>query len=490
MSQTRKKLYLPGVLYSFILMLLLVSQPVLCQVKHTTLPLSLEGAVDSAMNNNPKVRQYKALVKQKEYLLKAAKGNYLPSVDANGGYTWLSKNPEVNMGLVKNSLDESLQAYSQALAQSGAIPADMLPVLGGIMQQVSQMPMSNIVIDQNKFPNLNVAAVQPIYTGGKITAGLRFAKADKKSAEQQLEEVKDRLIRETLKNYYSVVLLQKVVQTRERVLAGMRKHERQAEKAYDVGMINRQDLLRAKVAVANAERDLSDDKNKLSLAMMALKTNMGIQSEVSIVLTDTLKFKAVPLDIENLQQQALLHQPIFKMINQQEKMVQQKKIVERSAFLPQVAVWGQYSAFQDEYPVEMPPAMIGVQATINLFDGFKKINNLKATRRQQQQVVEAREYAHQQVNLWINQSYRKVLNARERYLKMKPTVTLSDENLKVTEKRFQEGLSKSIDVIDARLMDEKIRIEQLHSLYDYNIALADVYLATGQPEKAIEVLKR
>ncbi len=490
MSQTRKRLCLPALGHSFVLLLLVLSLPFISRAQQFATPLSLEAAVDSAMNNNHKVQQYQELVKQKEYLVKAAKGNYLPSVDANGGYTWLSKNPEVNMGLVKNSLDEGLQAYSQALAQSGAIPADMLPVLGGIMQEVSQMPMSNLVIDQNKYPNLNLSVVQPLYTGGKITAGLRYAKADKESAEQQLKEVKDRLTRETLKNYYSVVLLQKVVETRQRVLAGMRKHERQAEKAYDVGMINRQDLLRAKVAVANAERDLSDDENKLSLAMMALKTNMGMPSGASVVLTDTLKFKAVPLDIENLQQQALLHQPVFKMINQQEKMVQQKKAVERSSFLPQVALWGQYSGFQDEYPVVMPPAMIGIQAKINLFDGFKKVNNLKATKRQQQQVVEAREYAHQQVNLWINQSYRKVMDAQERYLKMKPTVALSDENLKVAEKRFQEGLSKSIDVIDARLMDEKIRIEQLHSLYDYNIALADVYLATGQPEKAIEVLKR
>lgn len=452
--------------------------------------LTLRAAVDSAMNNNSQVKQYRQLVQQKEYLVKAAKGNYFPTINANGGYTYLSKNPEVNMDQVKNSLNANLQQVGQALAQSGTVPANMLPLLGGIMQGLSQMPLSNVVIDQQQYPNLNITAVQPVYSGGKIVAGLRFAKADAEKARQQLREVENKLTRETIKNYYSVVLLNQVIKTRENVLAGMRKHESQAEKAYKLGMINTQELLRAKVAVANAERDLSDDQNKQSLALMALKTNMGLKQNTPLALTNTLKFTVVPLNLENLQQDAKLHQPIFKLIDQQEKMVQQKKVVDRSAFLPQVAAWGEYSAFQDQYPVIMPPVSVGIQAKINLFDGLKKINRIKATRHLQKQIVNARKYANQQVGLWVNQSYRKALDAQERYLKMKPTLALSAENLKITEKRFQEGLSKSIDVIDARLLDEKIQIERLHSLYEYNLALADVYLATGQPEKAVEILNR
>jgi hypothetical protein len=45
-------------------------------------------------------------------------------------------------------------------------------------------------------------------------------------------------------------------------------------------------------------------------------------------------------------------------------------------------------------------------------------------------------------------------------------------------------------VIDSRLLDEKIKIERLQSLYEFNLALADVYLATGQAQKAVEIFNR
>jgi outer membrane protein TolC len=138
----------------------------------------------------------------------------------------------------------------------------------------------------------------------------------------------------------------------------------------------------------------------------------------------------------------------------------------------------------------MPPVMVGVQAKINIFNGFKKFHKIKSTHYIKNQVEEARNNAISQINLWVSQSYLKAMNAQDRYLKMKPVLALTSRNLVISEKRFQEGLSKSIDVIDSRLLDEKEQTESLQALYDYDIALSEVYFATGQPEKAVQILNR
>jgi len=113
---------------------------------------------------------------------------------------------------------------------------------------------------------------------------------------------------------------------------------------------------------------------------------------------------------------------------------------------------------------------------------------LKSTRNLARQVELADKYAHEQINLWINKSWRDATYKKERYLKMKPSVELARKNLEINEKRFTEGLGKSIDVIDARLLYEGAEVERLKSLYDYYLALADLYLATGAPQKAVELL--
>ena len=451
--------------------------------------LDLRSAVDSALNNNNKIKQYQQVVQQKNYLNKAAVGNFLPSIDLAGGYTYMSQNPEINMDQVKGSIDNIAGKYGAGIAgQLGLSPEVQQQVYQTVVDAASKVPAYNVVVDQQQYPSLNVVALQPIFLGGKIIAGKRYAAAELEYANQDLVQVSNEIIRETVERYYGVVLLQQVILTRKEVLAGMKKHESQAVRAIEIGVIPAHELLRAQVAVANAERDLSDDENKLALAQMALKTSLGMDQSFQIETSDKFEYKMHPVELTSLESEARQNQPIFKMIEQKKVMVDQQHALDVSEFLPQIVAWGEYGWFREEYPVIMPPYMIGIQAKVNLFHGLKKYNNLKATQYLSKEVEAAQKYASSQVDLWVNKSYREVLNKEERYVKMKPTVELASKNLDINEKRFQEGLSKSIDVIDARLLYEGMVVERLKSLYDYYIALADLYLATGNPDKVVTLL--
>jgi len=454
-----------------------------------TLQLSLEAAVDTALNNNIKIQQYKQAVLQKEYLSKAAVGNFFPSIDVMGGYTYFSKNPEVNMGQVKESVDDMFGKYGVVIAQELDLSQeDQKIIYDKIVGGLGKLPAYNIVVDQQNYPNLNITALQPIFLGGKIIAGKRFAEAEQEYASLDLQQVSNEIIKETIERYFGVVLLSEVVDVRKQVVTGMLKHEKQAKKAIEVGVIPQHELLRAQVAVANAQRDLSDDENKLELAKIALKTSLGLNKSITVIATDSLKFRIAAINLNDLQTQAISTQPIFGMIEQKKVMVNQQHALDVSEFMPQVAAWGEYGFFREEYAVIMPPAMIGIQARINLFHGLGKVNKLKATKYLMEEVSKAEIYAHDQVNLWVESSYREVLNSEEKYRKMKPTVALSKKNYEIIAKRFQEGLSKSIDVIDSRLLYEGIELERLKSLYDYYIALSELYLATGNPEKVVKML--
>ncbi len=458
-------------------------------VGQQTINLSLAAAVDSALMNNIKIQQYKQVVSQKQYLTKAAIGNFFPSIDVMGGYTYFSKNPEINMSQVKGSIDELFGNYGALIAQQLELPPETQQIIyDEIMVGMGKLPAYNVVVDQQQYPSLNFTALQPIFLGGKIIAGKRFAEAELDYASADLRQISNEIIKETITRYFGVVLLNEVIETRKQVLVGMLKHEKQAKKAIQVGVIPAHELLRAQVAVAQAQRELSDDINKLDIAQMGLKTSIGLSQEIMVITTDSLKFRMAAINLGNLQMEARQEQPIFGMIAQQKIMVDQQHALDVSEFLPQIAAWGEYGFFREEYPVIMPPAMIGVQARLNIFHGLSKYNKLKSTKYLTEEVLRAEEYAHQQVSLWVASSYREVLNSEEKYRKMKSTVELAAKNMEINEKRFQEGLSRSIDVIDSRLLYEGVVLERLSSLYDYYLALADLYLATGNPEKVVDML--
>ena len=471
-----------------ILLIFILTVPGNLRAQQPVLRLNLSAALDSAMLNNAQIRQYQEKVEQKKYLKKSAVGNFFPSLNVNGGFTWFSQNAELNMSMFKEGVDNMLIGYGALIGKGLQLSPAAQQILVKTISNVKKLPPVNIEINGQNYPNFNVTLFQPIFTGGKIIAGKKFATAELNYSDVELQKTKNEIIKETIDRYYAVVLLKAVVKTRKQVVAGMKRHEQDAEKAIKIGMIPPYTRLRAEVAVANAQRDLSDDENKLKLAKMALKTSMGMHIPTDIEVTDTLKFQVCPLNISQLKSDAVNHQPVFRMIEEKKVMVKQKYNLDIAAFMPQIGAWGTYSTFRDKYPVIPSPFVIGVQAKINLFRGAKKINELKATRHLAKEVDAAEQYAHEQVNLWVNKSYNEVLNKQERYRKLQPTIALAKKNYEITMKSFHEGMAKSTDVIDARLLYEKAQIEAYHTLYDYYVALSNLYLATGNPEKLLNVL--
>ncbi len=451
--------------------------------------LSLEQAIDSAMANNQKVKQYQEAVLEKEYMRKAATGNYSPQISLNAGYTWFSKNSEINMSQVKESVDDVAGRYGAFIVKElGLSDEAQEDIYNRITTGLGKLPAYNIEIDQQQFPNLNIYALQPIFTGGKIIAGRRAAEAEYELSQIDFEEKSNEVFKEVVTRYLQVAMLREVVETRQEVVNGIKQHEREANRAVEIGMIPPHEVLRAQVAVANAEREMDDDKNKLELAGLALKTAIGLDEHFQLDLTDALVYRLAYLSLDSLTANAKANQPIFRMIDQKQVLIEQKLALNRSEFMPQIAAFGQYGVFRDQYPVIMPPFVLGVQLNMKLFGGFKEINTLKSSRHLQNQLTFAREYADKEINLWVNKAYTDVVNYQERYQKLKPTVELAKKNLEINQKRFKEGVGKSIDVIDAEMLYSGAKTERLYSLYQYYEALTELYLATGRPEKVVDVL--
>jgi outer membrane protein TolC len=144
--------------------------------------------------------------------------------------------------------------------------------------------------------------------------------------------------------------------------------------------------------------------------------------------------------------------------------------------------------FREDLPIVPPKFIVGVQAQLNIFNGFKDVNKLKVSKHLRAEVKNAKAYASQQIRLLVESNYMNTLNQQKLYNSQITTVNLAKENLRINTRRFEEGLGKSIDVIDASLLYEKSKIEQLVALDGYYKAIANLYTAIGQPEKIIPII--
>jgi len=456
--------------------------------------ISISEALQISYANNEKIKQYNERLQQKVYEDKAAKGNFLPSLNLLGGYSYLSENIEVSTSQISTTLDNLgakygaafVAAYGEQIGLSGVSTESAYSTLASVLGQFPAYP--NMEVDNQQFPTAALTATQPLFTGGKIIAAKKYAKAELRSADIELRQVKDEIANELIERYLNVVLLKQIVNTRQEVYDGMLKHKEQTERAVELEILPKHVLLRAQVAVADAQKDLNNDLNKKEMAITALRTTMNLPDSIQFKVMDSIIYKELYLDFEELLTTAYAKQPVLGMIDQKEEMAKQALALEKAKFMPNIAAFGTYNMFREELPVILPKFMVGVQAQVNLFNGFKDINNLKAKKHLKKEAENAKEYATKQIHLLVQSNYLTALNQQKLYNSLTATVALAKENLRINTRRFEEGLGKSIDVIDASLLYKKSKIEQLVALNGYYQAIANLYTATGEPEKIISFI--
>lgn len=459
------------------------------------LKMNLNEAVSTALQNNEKIKQYQQKIEQKEFDDLAAIGNFLPSVNFDASFTHLNDNMVIDLSPIRDVII-TLQSSNQAeLTNLGNILSGKAPLTTVQKDAVkiqaanslnSLIPAFSETFKKQDYKTGTFTATQPLFVGGKLLAAKNAAAAEKESAKIEFIKTKNEIISEVVDRYMRVLLLSEVIKTRKNVLDGMTQHKKDAQKLYDEGLIANHHLLRAQVAVSEAERNLENDQNNFILAVTALKNSLGVNESENVSLTDSLVYKSFGDSLATLQTLANEQQPILKIVEQKKILAGQNFNAARSSFLPTIAAFGKYEIYPEYLSSLEPRWAVGVQMKYNLFNGFKDYLKLQSAKHLEEEVEFAGADAKKKIELWVTKSFLEVRNSKTRFEKLKATSELAEENLRQNEKRFSTGMGTSLEVIDARLSLEKVQIDRLLTLYQYYSSLADLYLASGNP---IEILK-
>lgn len=458
--------------------------------------ISLNDAVSLALENNERVLQYKARLASKEFENKANWGNFLPSINIQGSYTHLNNNLQIDLNPIRD-------AMIQLQANNSAEISNIYNILGGgasftneqkfvaynksVNTLNSAIPSFVETLKKQDYNSASFVGIQPLFLGGKLIAAKKYSSAEEKAAMFELKKVENEIITEVAKSYMQNLLLHEIVATRKNVLSGITQHMKNAEKLFNQGVIANYHLLRAEVAVAEAERNLINDVNNLELAEIKFKSIIGFHEAQKIGFSDSLKYSELGDSIEYFMNKAKKDQPIIKMIEQKRVSAEQNYNLARSEFLPQIAAFGKYELYPEYLSALEPRWAVGVNVKMNIFSGLKDYHKLQSASAIEDEVRFIKEGAEKKVNLWINKTYRDVKNSAVEFTKLKSTIKLAKENFRQNSKRFNNGMGTSLEVIDSRLTLEKIEIDIQVSLYDYYSAIAELENASGNSLELLNI---
>jgi len=327
----------------------------------------------------------------------------------------------------------------------------------------------------------SVQAIQPLFTGGKLLAGKRAAHAKQNVAKDKLALSQQKTTKETVQTYFTVSLLEQVVNLRENVLDGIKEHQRQAESLVKSGVMPSATLLRANVAVAEAERNLISDRNHLETAKAALRKQIGAEEDAELLLLDTLNFQPCDENFEFFVAKMEISQPILQQLKHTRDLAKQGMNAERADYVPTVVGFGRYEFVPEDLSVLEPRWAVGISASLTVFDGTRRTQEMQVAKHRVRQVEYTRSDVEKSLRLLIEKNFRDMRSAEAMYFRLAADIDLAEENLRQNTLRFNNGVGTSLDVIDVRLALERAQLQRLSSLYDYTMAWLELSVASGDP---------
>lgn len=277
--------------------------------------------------------------------------------------------------------------------------------------------------------------------------------------------------------YYRLQLLQEQLNVIEKSLETARENERQAGNFFEQDIISKADYLAANVRLLELQSRLSRVKNQMETARDNLRYLLNMEEKVTIVPTDSLQVQPLVEKMEaeestNSELQALKYQ-----ISAAEQMLKSAKF----SFMPSLNIFGSYE-FNDDVLLGTGGENYIVGATLkwNLFSGYNKIGKVSESRAQLKKAELAYESKRFRNRLDIKEAKRSIEHAKTQLELARSSVEQAAEDLRIRRNRYEEGLEKTTDLLQAETKLSQSRFQQLTAMYKYNIGVATLELLLEQ----------
>lgn len=458
---------------TILLVLLFIPDLSLAQEPH---PLSLDEAIEIMLVNNPAIaastHHYEATRNER----KAINGSRLPQLSFTGGYTYMSDNISIDANHLKQGFNDISSSFITSSVTAGFLSpqtASLLQELGSTVQNLDW----SYTLQKRSTGFIGAEVSIPIFLGGKINAATRAASIKENIASQQIDEIKNSLISELVACYYGVIIAQRVVDVRRRVVAGIARHLSDTEALEQQGMIARSERLYVEYKMAEAKRELLDAELNLSTIRQALQNTLFTSADYE---PNGVMFTLKSLeDVEYYKHQAISNNPALYQLSLQRNLAYEASRLQRAEFFPQVVAAGGATLYRYQLSSLLPRWMIGVNVNFKIFDGLGRERRYAASKQIIREVENITQKAQADIEVWVEEIYNTLLNYQNTITSLESSLNFAEEYLEAQRIAFTEGWCTAAELIDAELNLAKSQTERIEAAYSYDVALAKLLEISG-----------
>lgn len=422
----------------------------------------LQQLISKGLNKSQTVNIKSIEAQQAKLDQRLAKSVFIPKVTLNGSYTRL--NDDITFD---QDTQDLLVATQKLLIKEGA----GLPFNASFPDGIPLMDTPNLQ-DKNILKT-SVDMDWVLFSGLEASNAIKASKHKESSLNYLGMAEKDKLALKIIETYDKLALVyasEKVLTTSEEYL---NEQEHFVKKAIENGLatpIGRKKIELAQQQLAGKKLEFQHNK---TLLIEVLNQLTGESRDNLQILRPELKSFSLN-SISNTEKRNEV-----KALEEAEQATLYKSKMEKSHFIPKVALKGHYEFIQDYLSLLDPKWYVGVGIQWNIFDGNQSHLKAKKSKLESQIYRQRIEEAEEMIDLSIvkaEQTYQSTLQSSKIVEK---EIELATDTYEMIDKQYKNDLASINDVLDALNDLEKANFKLQESFFDQRRAVTDLLHAKG-----------
>jgi outer membrane protein len=424
--------------------------------------LTLEESKQLALRNNCAVRNSRLEVSAAKQIRKAAFTKYFPSITAGG------------------AVFESQKNMMEIVTHGGNLPVyDGNPANLRQATQFAYFPGSTMgMFKSGTFGMISV--IQPVFAGGRIVNGNRLASLGKAVSEYKDRLAKNDVLLKTEEQYWLLVSLDEKAKTIRRYEQLLNSLLDQVNDAYRSGIVMKNDVLKVKLKRSEILLNKSRLENGWKLAAMAFCRHIGIPYDSTLALKDSLAADGLPQSYSVDASEAVKNRAEYQLLQASVRAERLQTRMKLGEYLPQAGVGASGLYMKIDKGGEREMGMVFGTASIPISGWWEAAHALKERGIRERIAENNLKDNADLLALQIEKAWQDFSDAYRQVLLSEESLAQADENLKINQDGYDNGMYGVPDLLEAQAMLQQTRDQWIDAKANYLVKRMTYLQVTGR----------
>jgi outer membrane protein len=416
--------------------------------------LTLEEAVNTALQDNRQVKNAALEVSKSEHMLAAVRTRRLPNFEIIVGENWLLT-PQPNFNAIGGA--------------PGVLP---IPI------PIPSAP--NLVSNRQPSALMTGLMAQPLSQQYRIGLNISMHNVMRDISREQLRAKRQTVVDDVKRTYFTILQTQSSLESTEEDIKFLRELNRLASRYLKEKTVLKSEPLEAQARLAQEEQHQIVLHNQLATQKEQLNDLMGRNILTEFRVNPVPEATLLENDMGGARNRALQQRPEIREAKLRISQAEYDRGIKQSEYIPDISFIASYARTVNLSPVPENLGFAGFLLTWEPFDWGRKRHELASKTQTVAQTHNAARDSEAKIIIDVDSKFRHLQASRGQLRASSATQAAAREKLKETTDAFKHETTLIKDVLEAQTRLAQANSEYQKSLSGFWTAKADFEKATGE----------